>query len=405
MPPLLDPDRALALVIENASGPQPERQRVTDAVGRILLEPVTAVAAQPPFTKSMMDGFAVRCADAGSVVRCVGEAAAGSVTDAPVTTGQVVEIMTGAPCPRGTEAVVKVEDVERLDGGVKLPEVVEPGAHIQTEGMFCRPGDEVLPAGAVVSPLGLATLIAVGVSEVVVAKAPSLTVITTGNELVGLGGPLGPAQIYNSNGPMLQAMARFSGVVDVHTVHADDTRESLHTALRSADASDIVVLTGGVSMGRYDLVPEVLTELGWQQVFHKVRQKPGKPILFSQNDGHLVFGLPGTPLGSHFGFHRYVGAAIRKRLGLKGGRPQHNGRLAERLRSSSGRTLFRLARALREGDGWHIRPLSWGGSSDLVGPGMANCYLRLEPGEHELKAGTELSFEFVDGTMEETWLS
>jgi len=401
----LDPDRALALVVETAPGPRSERRPIADALGRILLEPVKAEVAQPPFTKSMMDGFAIRCGDAGSVVPCTGVVAAGSAPAEGLAKGHTVEIMTGAPCPRGTEAVVKVEDAERLDGGVRLPDVVEPGAHIQLEGMLCRPGDEVLSAGAVVSPVGLATAIAVGVSEVIVAAAPSLTVVTTGDELVGVGDSLGPAQIHNSNGPMLEAMARLSGVTDVHTLHADDTRESLTIAMRSAGRSDMVVLTGGVSMGRYDLVPEVLGELGWEQVFHKVRQKPGKPILFAHKGGRLVFGLPGTPLGSHFGFHRFVAAAIRKRLGMKSDRSRHNGRLADRLESKSGRTLFRLARAHRGKDGWRILPLRWGGSSDLVGPGMANCYLRLEPGEHRLESGTELPFELVDGTVEETWQS
>ena len=400
VPSLLDADRALTLVLEASPGPRPSRRHVSSAVGRILLEPVTAVVAQPPFSKSLMDGYAVCCADAGSVVRCIGEVAAGSVPDFEVTAGRVVEIMTGAPCPTGTEAVVKVEDTHREDDHVRLPDVIEAHTHIQVKGKICGRGDEVLPAGVAVSSVGLATTIAVGVSEVVIAEAPTLTIITTGSELAGGVGPLGPAQIYNSNGPMVEAMARCSGVEVVSTVHADDTRSSLSTAIEEAGHAEIVVLTGGVSMGRYDLVPQTLAELGWKQVFHKVRQKPGKPILFARKGERLAFGLPGTPLGSHFGFHRYVAAAIRKRLGLEGHRPRHTGRLADRLQTRSGRTLFRLARADRKDDGWRILPLGWDGSSDLAGPARANCYLRLEPGEHDLGAGTELEFEFVDGTVE-----
>ena len=400
MRPLLDPDRALALVLEAAPGPRPERRPAADALGRILLEPVVAVVAQPPFDKAMMDGFAVRCADSGRRVDCLGEVAAGSVPGVQVSPGHVVEIMTGAPCPTGTEAVVKVEETKRENGRVKLPDVINEHQHIQIEASVCRPGDEVLPSGGVVSSVGLATAVAVGVAEVVVADAPSMTVITTGSELRAPNGPLGPAQIYNSNGPMLQAMAIRSGVEDVLTIDAEDTRKSLSVAIESADQAEIVVLTGGVSMGRYDLVPQTLVDLGWEQIFHKVRQKPGKPLLVAKKGERLAFGLPGTPLGSHFGFHRYVAAAIRKRLGLCGERPRHSGSLAEALWLKNGRTLFRLARAVRDGEGWLILPLEWNGSSDLVGPATANCYVRLEPGEHDLDTGAELMFEFVDGTVE-----
>jgi molybdopterin molybdotransferase len=222
-------------------------------------------------------------------------------------------------------------------------------------------------------------------------------VVTTGDELAAAGAPLGPAQIHESNGVMLEALARLAGAAEVLRLHAADTEGSLREAIARASGADVVVLSGGVSMGRHDLVPKVLEATGWTRVFHKVAQKPGKPIFFGVDGARLVFGLPGTPLGSHVGFHRYVAAALRKRLGRDPMCPTHHGRLAADWTSSGSRTLFRLARAVRGAQGWVIDLLEWGGSSDLVGPARANCYLRLPPGTHRLQAGDSIPFELLDG--------
>ena len=397
MATLLDPDRALELVLERSPVPVPERRPLGRALGAVLLEPVRAVVAQPPFDKSMMDGFAVRVADAGHAVRCGAIVAAGSTTDTKVEAGTAVEIMTGAPCPAGTEAVVEVEDVVRDGDRVTLPSRIEPGQHVQPRGRLCAAGHVVLPAGSVLTSVGIASAAAVGVAEVVVPSAPTVAVVTTGDELAAAGAPLGPAQIHESNGVMLEALARLAGAAEVLRLHAADTEGSLREAIARASDADVVVLSGGVSMGRHDLVPKVLEATGWTRVFHKVAQKPGKPIFFGVDGARLVFGLPGTPLGSHVGFHRYVAAALRKRLGRDPMCPTHHGRLAADWTSSGSRTLFRLARAVRGAQGWVIDLLEWGGSSDLVGPARANCYLRLPPGTHRLQAGDSIPFELLDG--------
>lgn len=401
MAQLLDTDIALEKVLGHSPDPVPERVTLADALGRVILEPITAAVSQPPFDKAMMDGFAVTCQDAGAQVTRVGEVAAGSTPDAQVAPGKVVEVMTGAPCPHGTEAVVKVEDVTQDKNLIKLPPEITSGQNIQPEGLLCRPGDEILPAGTVLGTVSLAAAVAVGTSEAIVGKRPSIALITTGDELANPGDKLKSAQIYDSNGLMLEAQARLAGAGVIKRLHAQDTRKALTSALEEVANSDIIVLSGGVSMGRYDLVPEVVEALGWTRVFHKVRQKPGKPIFFAHRGSQLAFGLPGTPLGSHLGFHRFVSVAIRKRLGLPTRRKTHMGQLAENLTSRGKRTLFRLARATRSGDHWQIHPLRWGGSSDLVGPSLGNCYLRFEPGEKKLLAGEKIPFEFVDGLPED----
>ena len=404
MTPLLDPDRALALVLENAPFPRAQQVDLEAAAGRILAAPVLAVVDQPPFTKSMMDGFAVVTADAGCTVACVDEVAAGASGREPVARGRAVAIMTGAPCPPGTEAVVKVEDTERLGederAQVRLPQAITPGQHTQPQGILCRAGDEVLPAGTALTSAALAAAAAVGSGEVTVAARPSVAIITTGNELGRPGDALIAAQIYDSNGPMLSAQARLAGAGLCSRHHARDEQEALGSVLEEVAGADFVVLSGGVSMGRYDLVPKVVAALGAETIFHKIAQKPGKPLLFARRGDQLIFGLPGTPLGSHLGFHRYVAAAIRQASGRSPVRTRHTGRLEQELHTRGSRTLFRLARAFRYAGQWIIDPLQWGGSSDMVGPGRATCYLRFPPGEHHHAPGDELGFELIDGVTE-----
>lgn len=397
MDKLTDPDVALQQVLDRVPAPRPVELSLAEALGRTLVEPVRASSDQPPFAKAMMDGFAVCAADSGQWVAVVDEVAAGHRTDRPVTPGACIAIMTGAPCPEGTEAVVKVEDVERDGDRVRLPGLVVAGQHLQAQGGFCRSGDEIIPAGTTLTSVSMAVIASMGLATVQAAAAPSVAVITTGDELGKPGEPLGSAQIYDSNGPMLLAQARLAGAGETRRLHARDTKASLAEALEEVRDADLVVLTGGVSMGRYDLVPGAIQAAGGEQVFHKVRQKPGKPIFFAVRGAQLVFGLPGTPLGSHFGFHRFVAAAIRKLHGRDPNRERRTGTLTEGLSTHGRRTLFRLARARREQGGWLVDPLPWRGSSDLCGPSLSNCYLRFPPGDTALEAGDELEFELIDG--------
>jgi molybdopterin molybdotransferase len=393
----MDPDVALERMLERVPAPRAVELELAAALGRTLVAPVRASSDQPPFGKAMMDGFAVAVADAGQPVTVIDEVAAGHRSLRAVAPGQAVAIMTGAPCPEGTEAVVKVEDTRRDGDRVLLPALIVAGQHLQPQGGFCCAGDEIIPAGTTLTSVSMAVIASMGLATVQVAAAPSVAVVTTGDELGRPGEPLGAAQIYDSNGPMLLAQARLAGAGETTRIHARDTSESLAKALEEVRGADLVVLTGGVSMGRYDLVPGAVAAAGGEQVFHKVRQKPGKPILFAVRGRQLIFGLPGTPLGSHLGFHRFVAAAIRKLHGRDPAREQRRGTLTEPVEMHGRRTLFRLARARRDGGRWLVDPLPWRGSSDLCGPSLSNCYLRFPPGDTRLEAGAELGFELIDG--------
>jgi molybdopterin molybdotransferase len=393
----ISPERALELVLAETPAGRVAEVSPANALGLVVAETVTADRDYPPFARAMMDGYAVRLADAGRTVPVVGEVAAGQNTDLAVAPGNCVSIMTGAPCPAGTEAVVPKEQVVLEERGVRLPAGIEGGQHVAPQGSEVRQGEPVLREGTVVTPLGVGVLASVGCQRVRVFDPPRVAVIATGDELVPAGAPPGPAQIRNSNGPMLAAAVRRIGLAEPALLHARDTLESLAAALAEADAAraDLVLLSGGVSAGRYDLVPEAVAAHGATILLHKVTQKPGKPLFFARKGTQLLFGLPGNPLSSHFCFHRYVAAAARLLAGRPPEPPTDRGVLASPLETSSERTLFLTARVEREGERWRVTPWVTRGSADHFGCPDANAYITCPPGTHRLEAGTPIDFEWM----------
>jgi molybdopterin molybdotransferase len=227
-----------------------------------------------------------------------------------------------------------------------------------------------------------------------------LAVITTGRELVSQNAEPQPHTIRDSNGVMLAAQIRQLGLPDPLVMHAQDTNESLASVLKRACEADIILFTGGVSMGRYDLVPDAVRDFGATAIFHKVTQKPGKPLLFAKTDRALIFGLPGNPLSTHLCFHRYVAAAIKKIMGKSPARCTHLARLTRNFAVESNRTLFLQGRVERDGDAWRLSPRSGRGSADFFSATDCTVYLRLPPGRHEFSANAEMVFEWMDGYPE-----
>ena len=396
---MLAPDEALLLVVETAA-PLPSREvPLVDACGLELAESIVADRDYPPFPRAMMDGYAVCTGDAGRSVPVCGEIPAGHAADEALTAGRCFEIMTGAPCPSGTEAVVPKENVRHDGGGVRLPRQLTPGQHVAPQGSECRSGQVLLGLGDTITPLAVAVMASFGLRHVRVTPKPQLGIITTGAELVSPEARLTPGQIRDSNGPMLSVMARDLAVeVPVH-LHADDQLDSLLETLEQVSGREIVLLTGGVSVGTYDLVPQALREYGAEIVFHKVRQKPGKPMLFARKGSQLIFGLPGNPLASHFCFHRYVTAAIRKMSGKRPAPEAVPGELAGPVRPKRGRTYFMVADARRAAhdEPWRIHPAPGVSSADVYNSCRGNCYVEVPPGATELDAGEILAFSWIGG--------
>jgi len=392
---LISPELALELVLEAAPPPRPANLPAVEAVGLILAETVVADRDYPPFDRAMMDGYAVSAGDAGRTVAVIGEVAAGQPPRVEVRPGHCAAIMTGAACPPGTGVVVMKERVSREGDAVTLPAAMEPGQHIALRGCERGAGAPVLEDGVELTPLGVAALASVGRREVRAFAPPRLCIITTGSELVDSAETPKTVQIRDSNGPMLAAQAARLGLQAPRTLRALDTPQSLAEALDACRQAELVLLSGGVSMGDYDLVPGALADHGAELVFHKVTQKPGKPLLVARREGQLLLGLPGNPLSSHFCWHRYVVPAIRRAMGHASAQRDRPGTLAEALATRSDRTQFLLARAARVDGAWRLRPLRGLGSADIFANVDADAYLRLPPGEHDLAAGEAVTFQWI----------
>jgi molybdopterin molybdotransferase len=389
---MLSPESALAEVLRVAQPLAPRRVPLREAAGLVLAEAVRADRDYPPFPRAMMDGYAVRLADRGRRVPVCGEVAAGQPWQQPVADGECLEIMTGACCPPGTEAVVQKEHVRREGDEVRLPEETAPGEHIAPPGSECRAGDEILPAGSVLSPLGVAAIASIGLDEVRAIPRPWLAIIVTGSELTPPGIVPGAVEIRDSNGPMLVAMAAELGLPTPRHVTVGDRVETILDALRAAASFDLVCLTGGVSVGTYDLVPEALRQYGAETLFHKVAQKPGKPLLLARNGSQILFGLSGNPLGCHWCFHRYVSAAIARMEGKPVTAAVLSGRITQPLHGKPGRARFVPGLARWQPDGWQLQPQPGVTSADIFRTAKANCYLHIPGNRPVVEAGETVEF-------------
>ena len=396
---MMEPNEALRLVLESATPLPPQCVPLEEACGLQLAGEIRADRDYPPLPRAMMDGYAVRAADAGKMVVVVGEVTAGQIVETEVTERHCLEIMTGAACPAGTEAVVQKEHVHRDGHRVTLPKAIRVGQHIAPQGSECRTGQLVLGPGETITPLATAVMASFGMEAVPVTPRPSLAVITTGGELVPPHTDPAPQQIRDSNGPMLLAMARSMGLNRLPHLHAEDRLEAILHVLEQVATVNVIVLTGGVSVGTYDLVPLALERYGTELVFHKVRQKPGKPLLLARKDSQLVFGLPGNPLASHLCFHRYVAAAIR---GMQHKPPVPapvSGTLTDPVHPRRGRTFFvpACAQPAAGARQWLIRPLPAVSSADVFASCRANSYVQVPPGGAKIPAGEMLAFQWIGG--------
>jgi molybdopterin molybdotransferase len=395
---MLSPVEALDAVAAACERLAPRRVALEEACGLVLAEPVAADRDCPPFPRAMMDGYAVRLSAAGTRVRVVGEAVAGRRVEAAVGDGQAWEIMTGAACPPGTEAVVPKEHATREGDRAAMPARIAPGQHIAAPGSECRAGEIVLEPGDVITPLAVGAMASFGLERVDVVPRPVLGIVVSGTELAPPGTPPAAAQIRDANGPMLAALARTLGLERPRLVYAPDALDSLGPALRAMAECDLVVLSGGVSVGKYDLVPEALGRYGAEVNFHRVRQKPGKPLLLARRGRQVLFGLPGNPLACHFCFHRYVAAAVRALSGRSSRPAVLEGVLAEAVAARPGRTHFVPGRTEPgpAGQPWTVRPLPGVSSADVFHSHRANCYVEVPPRPGEIPPGERVALSLLE---------
>lgn len=393
MTTLLTVDEALRRILERVRPLAPERLPLSSAAGRVLSGDATAVVDLPRFASSAMDGFAVRAADAPGPLRVVASVAAGRPAEASLATGEAMTIATGGVVPTGADAVVAVE-LATVDGdAVTIPVGVSPGLNVRAAAGDVRAGGLAVPGGLVLTPARLASLAAAGVSEVDVARRPRAVVIATGSELRGLGERLSPGEIYESNGAMLvAALAEAGALVDSARVVADDPAAH-RAALGEALAADVVVTSGGVSVGPHDLVRETLRELGVEEVFWGVAMRPGKPLAFGVGPNGLTFGLPGNPVSSLVGFVLFVRPAIRALQGEADPEPRFlPGTIAVELRRNAARDDFLRARSRWDGDSVVLEPVSGQESHMIVRSATADALVHVPRGDGTLAAGSPVRF-------------
>jgi molybdopterin molybdotransferase len=394
------PAEALDRILERIR-PLQETERVPleEASGRVLAAEAVADHDLPPFEKSAMDGFALRHADLAAdapALPCAGESRAGEPLGRPLPAGACVEIYTGAELPEGADTVVMVEETERDGDTVRFTGEVKHAQHVQHTGEILATGRTALAAPRRLTPADLSVLAAVGVDPVPVVRRPRVAVLTTGDELVAPSERPGAGQIREGNTYTLRAAVARAGAELLPSGRVPDERAALRGAFGAAlESGDALVTSGGVSVGKYDLVGEVLEELGVEPVLHKVAIKPGKPIWFGLKGERPVFGLPGNPVSSLLGAAAFVAPALAR----LGGAPESDwagelphARWAGDARRAGWRQENLPCELVHGDDGLpELVPVRWLGSADMVGAARADVFAVLPP-ESEVRPGELLAY-------------
>ncbi len=386
---MLSVEEARDRILDHVRPTDPERASLADAAGRVPASLVlTAMVDVPPFANSSMDGFALRAADAPGELELAGEVAAGAGTLPSVMPGRTVRVMTGAPIPPGADAVVPLEVAEELaDGRVRLP-ATAVGAFVRDAGSDTRIGDRVeLPAEALGSAT-IAVLASLGCGELEVRRRPIVAILSTGDELVPPGEPLGPGQIHDANSAALAAAVTEAGGEPRVLSRVLDEPASIEAALRDGAAgADLVVTSGGVSVGRHDHVRGAIERLG-ELSFWRIAVQPGKPLAFGSIDGRPVVGLPGNPVSALVTFELFVRPLLRALLGLSGdGRLHLPARLDARIAKDRERRAYLRVLVHSGPDGLVARPAGGQGSAQLRALAAANALLVVPEGAEAGEAG------------------
>jgi molybdopterin molybdotransferase len=388
MAELLSLAEAQARVLERVQPLDGEAVSVADAARRVVSADAHALVDLPPFASSAMDGFALRSVDTPGRLPVVARIAAGLPATRPLAAGEAMGIATGGVVPDGADAVVPLEYVVDRDNEVEVGEAVVQGDNIRPRGGDVAAGDVVVMGGSRLRAAQVGALAAAGVAEVMCARRPRVAILATGTELRRPGEPLGPGEVYEANGVLLAAALTSAGA-DIEVLPAVEDDEAAHrAALERGLAADVLVTSGGVSVGPHDLVRALLRELGVEEVFWGVAVKPGKPVAFGVRGSTIVFGLPGNPVSSLVGCELFVRPAV---LALQGaaepGPVYRHGRLARGVRRNVRRDELLRARTQTSDDGVVLEPVTGQESHMIVRAAGADALVFAPRGEGELAAG------------------
>ncbi|AFL84567.1 molybdenum cofactor synthesis domain protein [Belliella baltica DSM 15883] len=357
------------------------------AIGLICTKDIHSPIAVPSFDNSAMDGYAISWDDQQEPWQVVSEVAAGDGEFHVLQKGQASRIFTGAPIPKGADTVIPQEWVERDGNQITFDKSsFTRGSNVRLKGAQTEAGGIILKKGALINPGGIGLLASVGIAEIPVYSPPKVAVIITGNELQELGKPLSFGQIYNSNGPVLQSYLNTLGVEEVQSTQAIDEPHELQKAIENSLANaDILILSGGISVGDYDYVKTGLTKAGVEELFYKIKQRPGKPLYVGILGEKLIFALPGNPASVITCFNQYVKPSLLQYMGHKNSwQPTAKLPLAEPLKRKAGLTFFLKAKI--ENNQVHI--LTGQESFNLISFGAADCFAEVAEETEEMAAGS-----------------
>ena len=397
LPSILSFEEARHVVEQHAAGIQGTGTGPVDllaAVGRVLAEPIFADRDFPPFRRAMRDGYAVQAADLASLpakLKVVAEIKAGArEEDLPseLRRGQAAAIMTGAPSPDGADAVVMVEYTSLRGNEVTITRGIASGDNIVPAGSEARQGQQLLDVGTRINYRAIGIAASVGKSRLSVFHRPRVAIVATGDELVEIGEHPGPNEIRNSNTYSLAAQVEAAGgVPDLSGIARDEVGE-LRAALQNALQSDLVLLTGGVSMGKYDLVEQVLSDIGAEFFFTGAQIQPGRPVVFGRALGKYFFGLPGNPISTMVTFELFARPMLEALAGM---RPEPlrfvHARLRSEIKTKTGLTRFLPGHLSGEFENSQVELAGWHGSGDVAVMGRSNCYVVIPPDREKIAAG------------------
>jgi len=391
---MLSFEEAREKVIATVSSLRSERSAETiplsRSCGRVLAQPISADRDYPPFDRSIRDGFALRSEDAvpGATLRCIGEIKAGSGFDGVVGPGECVQIMTGAAVPVCADTVVMIEHVSVNGERVMLSRPATRGQSIVARGTEARAGQPLLPKGRRLGYAEMALAGQVGSHQVIVFERPRAAILSTGDEVVDVSSAPGPLQVRNGNSVALEALAGLTGAESESLGNAPDEKKELRRRIERGLEANLLIISGGVSMGKYDLVETVLSELGTQFVYDSVAIRPGRPAVFGVCRGKPVFGLPGNPVSTMVTFELFVAPAIDV---LSGAEPRtlpiFRARLTHALHEKSELTHFLPARVETAGGESEVTVLPWQGSGDVVTLARSNAFVIVPPTQLHWQAG------------------
>ena len=393
---LISVAEAQRLVLERSHRLEAERVPVERAAGRVLAEPAAALVDLPPFPSSAMDGFALRADEArvGARLPVAARIAAGSPADRGFQPGEAMAISTGGAVPEGADAVIPLELVEDSGDSIEIREAVSSGANVRERGSDVRSGDTILEPGMRLGPARVGALAAAGVHEVQCSKRPRVGILVTGSELRQPGEELGPGEIYESNGVLLATALQLAGAVPAQLGVVGDDSDELERAMeRALLGFDMLVTSGGASVGPHDLVRATQAGLRVEEVFWGVAVKPGKPVAFGIRRDHLVFNLPGNPVSVLVTFELFVRPGVNALLGLPKPEPAfRQGVLATAVRRNPDRDQFIRACSRRDEDDVVLEPISGQESHMIVRAGRADALIEVETGDGDIAAGSPVRY-------------